>query len=75
VCYVVKNSLPWRRGGKTQQKKWVKKQKIPDPTRGGNSNDIAHRSLIRVNTVVMDTIMIENLIGVMLDDDLIERTP
>jgi len=38
---------------KTHQKKGVKKIKIPDLTRGGNSNDIAHHSQIQVNMVLL----------------------
>jgi len=51
VCYVVKNSLPGKRGEKHSKIRDVKKQKLADLTGGGNSNDIAHRSLIQVNTV------------------------
>jgi len=53
VCYVVKNSLPWKRVEKHSKIRDVKKQKLADLTGGGNSNDIAHRSLIQVNTVLI----------------------
>jgi len=56
VCYVVKNSLPWKRGEKHSKIRDVKKQKLADLTGGGNSNDIAHRSLIQVNTVVLSQV-------------------
>jgi len=52
TCTVVKNSLPWKRGEKRGKKRGGKKQKMPDLTGGGDSNDISHCSLIQVNTAV-----------------------
>jgi len=58
VCYEVQNSL-LRKGGKKHSKNTApfptprqkKKQKFPDLTRRGKSNDIAHRPIIQVFTV------------------------
>jgi len=63
VCYVVRNSLLWK-GGKKHSKNTApfpplrqkKKQKFLDHTRRGKSNDIAHRPIIQVFTVVEVTI-------------------
>ena len=51
VCYAVENSLLQNRGEKKSYSAplgAIKNKKPPDLTRGGNSNDIAHGSIIRV---------------------------
>lgn len=60
MCYVLvlvlvqESRIPYLgKGAKNWAKKrGVKKQKMPDLTRGGDSNDISHCSLIQVNTAV-----------------------
>ena len=56
MCCVVKNYLPWKRG-EHDSKTRGEKLKMLDLTGGGNYNDIAHRSLIQVNTVRYDAAM------------------
>ena len=55
VCYLAKNSQCWKRERKSIKIRGMKKieKKIVDLTRGGNSNDITHCSLIQVNMVGM----------------------
>ena len=55
VCYLAKNSQCWKRERKSIKIRSMKKneKKIVDLTRGGNSNDITHCSLIQVNMVGM----------------------
>jgi len=59
VCYEVQNSLLWK-GGEKHTKNTApfppprqKKTKFLDLTRRGKSNDIAHRPIIQVFTVVI----------------------
>jgi len=67
LCIIVKNSLPWERGENRGKVREEEKRKMPSIIRGRNTKTAWH--------IVMDTIMIEHIMGCMLDHDLIEGTP